>query len=118
MSLPPLSKLEDLYIDDPQNLQPIRRSDWQNNTENTLLLELLHPFSSVKNLYLVEEFAPCIVSALKELAESGTAEVLPTLQNIFLEEVWPSRPVRDAIGQFAASRQATGHPIAVTHWER
>ena len=28
MSLPPLSKLEDLYIDDPPNLQPIRRLDW------------------------------------------------------------------------------------------
>jgi hypothetical protein len=50
--LPPLSALEDLYIYEDSKSPP----DWRDNIENTLWLELLHPFSGVKNLYLSEKF--------------------------------------------------------------
>ena len=112
--LPPLSTLEDLYIYERPNFP----ADWQDNIENTLWLELLQPFTSVKNLYLSEEFALRIVPALQELVGAGTTEVLPTLQNIFLEKLQSSGTVREDIQQFVATRQVTGHPIAVSRWDR
>jgi hypothetical protein len=112
--LPPLSTLEDLYIYPRPNLQP----NWQDNIENTLWLELLQPFTAVKNLYLSEEFALRIVPALQELVGGRTTEVLPTLQNVFLEGLQPSRIVQEGIQQFVATRQVTSHPIAVSRWDR
>ena len=113
--LPPLSTLEDLYIYEClYGEQP----DWQDNIENTLWLDLLHRFTTVKNLYLSEEFAPRIVAALQELVGGRTTEVLPTLQNIFLEEVEPGGRVQEDIGKIVAARQVSGHTITVSYWKR
>ena len=109
-SLPPLSTLEVLYI----YKLPKSRPHWQDNIENELWLELLHPFSAVKNLYLCDEFAPRIVFVLQELVGVRMTEVLPNLQNIFLEEPHESGPVREGIRQFVAARQ---DPIGVSLWE-
>ena len=76
--LPPFSSLEDLYI----SKSPSWRSDWPDNIENSLWMELLQSFTAVKNLYLSKEFAPRIVPSLQELVGERTTEVLPTLQNI------------------------------------
>ena len=84
--LPPLSMLEHLYIYE----SPYSRPFWKDNIENTLWLELLRPFPAVKNLYLSDKFASLITPALQELTEGSTAEVLPSLQNIFLEGLQPS----------------------------
>ena len=112
--LPHFSTLEGLSIDSQGGWLP----EWQDNVENTLWTELLHPFTSVKNLYLCEEFAGRIVPALQELAEDRRIEVLPALENIFLEGLEASGPVEKGIGPFVAMRQVTGHPIAVTGWDR
>ena len=112
--LPYLSTLEGLFIDASYSWRP----DWQDNIENTLLLELFHPFTSVKNLYLSEEFAGRIVTALQDLVEDRRIEVLPALENIFLEGLEALGPVEKAIGPFVAMRQVTGHPIAVSRWDR
>ena len=114
LCLPPLSMLEDLYISEHGAWQP----PWQDNIENTLWLDLLHPFAGVKNLYLSEEFARRIVPALKELVEGRMTEVLPALENIFLQGLQPSGPVQEGIGQFIATRQVTSHPVAVSRWDR
>jgi hypothetical protein len=53
-SLHPLSTVEDLYIKH-QYLQLVWKDD---AIENTLWLQLLLPFTAVKNLYLSKEFAP------------------------------------------------------------
>ena len=107
-----LSTLEDLYIiQEPQYFH--RRGE----IENTLWLELLRPFSFVKNLYLGEEFIPRIGSVLQEPVGERTTEVLPNLQNIFLERLQPSGPVPKGIGQFVTMRQVNGHPIAVSRWD-
>ena len=90
---------------------------WRDNIENALLLELLQPFSSVKNLYLSKSFASRVMPALQELVEGRTTEVLPILQNIFLEEPQTSETVQACIQQFVAVRQVTSHPIAVSHWD-
>ena len=110
--LPPLSTVEYLCI-----YMALYPPHWQDAAENTLWLELLHPFTSVKNLYLSEEFAPHIVPALQELIGGRTTEVLPTLQTIFLEGL-SSGPVQEGIGKFVAARQLSGHPITVSLWER
>jgi hypothetical protein len=112
--LPPLSALEDLYIYENSKSPP----DWRDNAENTLWLELLHPFSAVKNLYLSEKIALRIAPALQELVGSRTMEVSPTLQNIFVEGLHPSGPVREGIVKFVAARELSGHPITVSLWER
>jgi hypothetical protein len=130
--LPRLSKLESLCIFEHSSLQP----DWQDNIENTQWMEVFYPFSNVKNLYLSEVSAPRIVFALQEplrglgkikdglpalqfVADtSRITDALPALRNIFLEGLQPSEPIQKAIGQFVSSREVTGHPIAVSRWDR
>ena len=111
--LPFLSTLKDLYIRDLSFTNP----DWMGNIENRVWLELLHPFAAVKNLYLSEELAPLIGPALQELVEGRTTEVLPTLENIFLEEFESSGRVQEGIGQFVAARQVSSHPVTISRWE-
>ena len=113
-SLHPLSTVEDLYIEDG-NLQLV----WKNDViETTLWLQLLLPFTAVKNLYLSKEFAPGIVAALRDLVGGTTAGVLPSLQNIFVERPEPSGPLPEKIGQFVATRQLSGRPVAISFWDK
>jgi hypothetical protein len=72
----------------------------------------------VKNLYLTEEIAQRIVPALQDLVGVRATEVLPTLENIFLEEGQRSGPVQEGIQQVVAVRQATNHPIAVSYQQK
>jgi hypothetical protein len=106
--------LEHLYI---YEYRLSLREHRQDNIENAQWLELLHPFRAAKNLYLDKEFARRIGPALEELVESRATEVLPNLQNIFLEGLEPG-PVQEGIQQFVATRQVTGDPIAVSLWDR
>ena len=110
--LPSLSMLDDLYI------YMDKVGYWRDNVENTLWLELFSPFVGVKNLYLSKQVAPRIVPALQELVGTGATEVLPALQNVFLEGLPSSGPVQEGIGigQFVATRQVTSHPIAISSW--
>ena len=108
----PLPTLEHLYIGRGQSsLQPHR--------DNTRWLELLQPFTAVKNLYLTKELAPCIAPALRELVIYRATEVLPTLQNIFIEdsELRLLDPVHEAIALYAAARKLSGHSIVISHWD-
>ena len=105
--------MADLYIYHTSH----RRVVWQDYIKNNLWLEPLLSFTNLKNLYLSQDFAPHIVSALQEHIGGITTEVLPTLQNIFLEGLRPSGTVPEAIGQFVAMRQVTGHPIIVSPWD-
>ena len=89
---------------------------WRDNIENGRRLNLLCPFFAVKSLYISREFMPWIAPALQELVGERATEVLPALQNLYLETL-ASIPVQEAIGQFVAARQLSGHPIAVFYWE-
>ncbi|KAF8502722.1 hypothetical protein F5888DRAFT_1904326 [Russula emetica] len=110
-SLPPVSTLEDLYI----NYDP----HWgEDDVENTQWLELLHPFATVKNLYLHEGIVPRIVPALQDLVGGRTTEVLPTLENIFLEGFQLSGRLHEGIEKFVAARRLTSYPVAVSRWDR
>ena len=113
-SLPPLSTVKDLYLEHYYSLLV-----WENaDIESTLWLQLLLPFTAVKNLYLSWEFAQGITAALHELVGARIAEVLPNLQNIFVEWLEPWGPFQENIGQFAAARRHSGHPIAISLWDR
>jgi hypothetical protein len=115
-SLHPLSTVEDLYIEHQyQDSQPV----WKNDPiENTLWLQLLLPFTAVKNLYLSKEFAPGIAAALQELVGGRITEALPSLQNIFVKQLEPSGPFQENIGQFVAARQLSDHPITISDWDK
>ena len=109
-SLPPLSGVEDLYIEHRYS-----QLIWNNNAvENTLWLQLLLPFTAVKNLHLSKEFAPGIATALQELVGGRIAEMLPDLQNIFVEGPGPSGSFQENIRRFIAERQLSGHPITIS----
>jgi hypothetical protein len=90
---------------------------WQDDIEDSQWIELFRPFVAVKDLYISSDFTPQIATALQELGESGT-EVLPALEMLFFEEPLPSGPVQEAIGEFVATRQFAGHPIAISSWRR
>src|SRR6266852_222788 len=113
-SLALISSLERLYICEKEDLQ----SCWQDDIENVQWLELFRPFTTVKTLYLSREFAPRIAPSLQELVGGRTTEVLPALRGLFVEQLHPSRPVQEAIGEFVAARQLSGHPISISYWDR
>ena len=104
----PLATVEDLYIEHGYS-----QLIWKNDAiENILWLELLLHFTAVKNLYLSKEFAPGVATALQGLV--GRTEVLPRLQNIFVEGLEPLGPLQESIEQFVAARKLSGHPIAIS----
>jgi hypothetical protein len=111
--LHPLSTVEDLDIE-----RRYSELVWKNDAiENTLWLELLHPFTTVKNLYLSKEFAPGIATALQELVGGRITEVLPSLRNIFVEGPEPSGPFQENIGRFVTTRQLSNHPFTISDWD-
>jgi hypothetical protein len=113
-SLHPISTVEDLYIE-----RRYSQLVWKNDgIENILWLELLLPFTAVKNLYLSKEFAPGIASTLEELVGSRITEVSPRLQNIFVKGLEPSGPFQKKVGRFVATRQLSDHPIAISDWRK
>jgi hypothetical protein len=113
-SLHLFSRIENLYIHEYLHSRP----NWKNNIENTEWLDLLLPFTAVKNLYLSKQFSPRIAPALQELTGGKTTEVLPALKNVLLEGFQPLEPVQEGIGQFISARQLTNHPVAVSVWDR
>ncbi len=68
----------------------------------------------VKNLYLSKDLAPDIAAALQEIV--GT-EVLPSLQNIFVDGLELPGRFQENIGQFVAARELSGHPITISVWD-
>jgi hypothetical protein len=110
--------MENLYIDGMVHLPPI----WEDDVENTKWLDLLLPFTAVKNLYLSKAFslriAPVLAPVLQELTGGRKTEVLPALQNVLLEGFQPLEPVHEGIAQFVSARQLTNHPVAISVWDR
>jgi hypothetical protein len=110
-----IPKVERLYIYDYEN--EYGRLRWQDDIEDSQWLEVLQPFTALKDLYVSTEFLPRFAPVFQELAGERVTEVLPALQSLFLEELHPSGPVWEAIEKFVAARQLAGRPIAVSHWD-
>ena len=112
LSLRPPLTIENLYICE------VLYSRFRSRDENTEWLDLLLPFTAVKNLYVSKEFARHIALALQEITRGGRTEVLSTLHNIYLEGSPPSVTVEEGIRQFISARQLTNHPVAISSWRR
>ena len=73
---------------------------WLHNIDSSQWLDqwpdLLRPFTAVEDLYLSQEFSLHIVPALHGISGEGMKEVLPSLQNPFLERPSPSGPVEES----------------------
>jgi hypothetical protein len=114
LSLHLFSTMENLYIYEDIYSPP----NWKDDIENTEWLDLLLPFTAMKDLYLSKQFSPRIAPALQELTGGRTTEVLPALKNVLLEGFQPSVPVHEGIAQFVSARQLTNHPVAISVWDR
>jgi hypothetical protein len=112
LSLRLLLTMENLFIDGTST-SPLVWEDY-----STKWVDLLLPFTAVKNLYLSQPILPRIARALQELTGARTTEVLPALQNVFLERFQPSEPVHEGIAQFISARQLTNHPVVISVWDR
>ena len=94
----------------------VSREDWQGETEVIQCQEFLHPFASVNRLTLdCEDSVRLVAPTLQELAGERATDVSPALQNLFLRTLGRQPPgtVKEAIGQFIATRQLYGHPVTV-----
>jgi hypothetical protein len=108
--------LEHLYILGDAIMQPL----WQDDLDNTQWLELFHPFTNVKNLYLSREFVQRIALTPQELVGVGETiteapEALPNLQSIFFQK---SPSVPETRRQSMAARLLSSRPIAIYTWIR
>ena len=113
---PFISMVKRIYIDGPED----STSYWRANLENTEWLEIFYPFTALEDLYLYNKFALHIAPALQKLVEGRVTEVLPTLQNIYLEGVRPSKsgPIQEVVEKFVTARQLSGRPVTVSLWKR
>jgi hypothetical protein len=92
--------------------------EWQHGAESIQWLELLNQFPSVKDLELSGKLAQLVAPALGALTEEAVTEVLPALQNIFIEGTQASESVQESIEKFISARQLFGRPVTVHHRER
>ena len=94
--------------------------DWNDDMENIQWVELLQPFTAVKDLFLDEDLALRLPRALQELTDELSTEVLPALQTIYIEvveEYLLPGAVKEAIRSFIAARQRSGNSVAVQSWQ-
>jgi F-box-like len=112
-SFPFISALEELEIREDDGLSS---SHWKDDVEDAQWLELLDPFTALKNLYLTDKIARRVCDALQELSGERATEVLPALGNVFVRG--PSlQPVQEVMVPFVAARQLSDHPVAFHRWE-
>jgi len=109
-----LSTLERLEIREERRWPPI----WHDDMEMAQWLELLQPFTAVKDLYLSKDVALRVAPFLQELTRERVVEVLPSLKNLLLEEPQTSGPIQEAIGHFVTMRHLNGHSVTIHNWER
>jgi len=113
-SFPLFSTLEELEL---RNHKSLSTSQWKDDIENAQWLELLDPFTALKNLYLTPGAEQHVCGALKELSGERATEVLPALRNLFVDGFESVKRVQEAIRPFIAARQLSGHPVTIDHWQ-
>jgi len=82
----------------------------KDDTENAQWLELLDPFTALKDLYLSNDVALHVFSPLLELSIERVTQVLPALQNVFICFLEDSRKPMKI---FIAARRRAGRPVRV-----
>ena len=108
-ALPPLPTLERLEI---------RKSGrhWQDPIIDIEWLDLLRPFTSVRELVLSEIAARHIAPALRRgITVENVIDILPALQDIFMKVSARSGPTKEAIEQFVETRRLSDHPVTLLY---
>jgi hypothetical protein len=95
----------------------IDADDWENNIQNNQWLQLLHPFTAVKNFYISQRILPLVAPALQELVGERVTEALPAMECLFLEGLRASGFVWNTLRPFVDARQLSTHPIAASYWD-
>ena len=106
-----ISTLEELEIKEHNLSSP----QWKDDMENAQWLELLEPFTSLRNLYLTDKIPLHVCDALQEL--SGET-VTPALQNLFISPRYLLEGSQEVIKAFVAMRLLSGHPVSVHRGSR
>ena len=112
-SFPALATVERLYI---RRDGYLRRKPWVDHIPDSHWVELLRLFTAVKSLYLSGEFVRCITLTLQGRVEELTTQVLPALQNLFLQGYRQWGPIGKATADFVTARQLSGQLIFVGSW--
>ena len=107
-SLPHISAIRHLTI---HNSYFLARLPYK--MDNAEWLGLLLPFTSVENLYLSHKHALYVTRALTELTGERIVQVLPALQNIFLQRSPLPGADAEITGQFITARQLSGRSLSV-----
>ena len=112
-SIPPHSTLEHLELREDL----YRPQRWQDDIENAQWLEILRPFTSVKHLILCGELVRLVAPVLGELNGERVAEVLPALQNLFVEDFRLPEPIHwlKEIQQFRTARLISGRRVILRY---
>ena len=112
-----MSSIEHLYIiqEGDSAMFPLTLEDVMDETQ---WVELFHPFTAVRTLYISHTIQSHVMSALQELRGESAMEVLPALDNLYLEEYWASGSEQHDIEPFIIVHQCSDHPVSVHCWER
>lgn len=115
-SLPPLSHLKCLTLREHQ----CPAWDWD-LLGNASLHEIFDSFTAVRNVFISKNLAENVSSCMGEdedSEEEETTEMLPALQNIFVEELQrQSEYFQQNIQRFIAAKRLAGQPVNLRHWE-
>ena len=91
---------------------------WQEIVDDPDWLEFLNLFISVKSLYISDRLGPILLSVLEKITGERVRGVLPALQNLFIQQLWPHDEfVENTITSLVSARQLYDHPIVVQCWE-
>jgi hypothetical protein len=71
----------------------------QDDVEDMQLLEFFHALTTVKNLYVHMKHAEFFAPILQEHFGGTATDVLPALESLCFDEVQPSEPLQEALGQ-------------------
>ena len=77
----------------------------------TLWLKLFHSFYSVRKLIIIStKLEPLIVAALQGLTGESAADVLPSLESLFVDQLLPDQATQRGMESFVTARQTLGSP--------
>ncbi|KAH9964137.1 hypothetical protein BC827DRAFT_1265949 [Russula dissimulans] len=79
--------------------------------EDIRWLELLHPFTTVKNLTVSKHVVSHVEQAPEGLPAETETDMIQVLENISIEDPERSGRIQEAIGQFISMRQLSGHLV-------
>ncbi|KAH9974475.1 hypothetical protein BGW80DRAFT_1304300 [Lactifluus volemus] len=100
-----ISGIERLFIRDSESTSG---TTLQDVIDETLWLELFHPFIAVRTLYILSQrMESYVVSALRR----RSTEVLPALDELCLKEYQASGPAPGS--PFGIARQGSAHTVAI-----